>query len=385
MRILYSYISARTEGSQIHIDSFVEAFEMLGEIVISNGRVDPPYSGDKARWSILRRVRVRLAWIGGNVASLVRVLAMAILNRTDVLIFRFDPLNRFALAILGSSLIRPVILEVNAVRSIEHHEGRPRISDWLDRLSLMRAKKVFAVSEKLRSHLVSHYRIDPRKVQVIENGVDEKLFDFSVESEKLRRALGGDGRFIIGFVGSFRSWHGLTYLIDLAAALVPELPQSLFLLVGDGPDRKLYERMVHEKGLSKNFVFSGFVAHERIPEYLGAMDAVIAPFPISSYEKGFYGSALKIFEYMAMGKPVITSPLGQLVDVIVDGESGLLVPAEDTLRLKATLYSLYLDPEKRKVLGGNARRRVVDRYTWKCNAEKVRQLCLEVSSDSTST
>ena len=105
----------------------------------------------------------------------------------------------------------------------------------------------------------------------------------------------------------------------------------------------------------------------------------MAPFPQAHYEAcgGFYNSALKIFEYMAMAKAIIAPPLGQIGDVIIDGDSGRLIYSEDTAALKDEIARLVADNGYRQSMGANARKRVESDYTWTVNAEKVRTLCLE--------
>jgi glycosyltransferase involved in cell wall biosynthesis len=78
---------------------------------------------------------------------------------------------------------------------------------------------------------------------------------------------------------------------------------------------------------------------------------------------------------MAMAKPIIAPPLGQIKELIVDGESGLLIYSEDIKALKEALLRLYHDKAYRECLGANARKRVEENYTWRANAEKVRNLC----------
>jgi glycosyltransferase involved in cell wall biosynthesis len=221
------------------------------------------------------------------------------------------------------------------------------------------------------------YRIDEGRVAVIENGVDISEFHPGVSADYVRNSLKLEGRFVIGFVGSFRPWHGIEHLIALAEVLTIDLPQAIFLIVGDGPDRVLYEGQVQEKRLSEHFNFRGYVCHSQVPSYLASMDVVLAPHSLSSFKKGFYGSALKIFEYMAMGKPVIASPLGQIRDLIEDGVSGRLIHAEDSMRLKNAILDLYRDPSYRKRLGHNARVMVEKQFTWEVNAAKVERLCQE--------
>jgi len=377
MNIQYNYITVASEGGRVHIESFVKAYRSLGETVIENGVITAPYLGGKETWSAGKRLMVKLGWFVENVRHFGRAFHVARRQRPDVLLFRFQPRHEFFVAIVGLSFFYPVILEINAIRSIEHYETRSRISDILDWLSLKCARRCFVVSERLKEHVIEHYHVETNRIAVIQNGVDVEEFNPDISGRDVRRKLGLENRFVVGFVGSFRPWHGIDYLIAVGEKVVPRLPNALFLLVGDGADRPLYEKKVKEMGIESHFHFAGRVAHAEVPQYLGSMDVVIAPIAKKSFLGGFHGSPLKIFEYMAMAKSVIAPPLGQTCEVIQDGISGLLIDSEDTPKLAHAILNLHQDPALRKRLGQNARTKVMQQYTWGINASKVRSLCEE--------
>lgn len=382
MKILYCFIAIPTEGSRIHIESFIRAFESTGSEIVVAGRYLPPHKSDKASWNLGRRIRTRLQWFGINIAEAVRVVRMIGAHRPDVVLIRLNALHLLLGSIVVASLFRPVVLEVNAVRSIEEVGTRPWISDWLDRLCMFCSRKIMVVSVALKEYLIRYYGTDPEKIAVIANGVDVEQFSPVADKESLRERLGLDGKYVVGFVGSFRRWHAIDEIIDTAGLLVKELPDVRFLLVGDGPDRGRYEGKVRDRGLAGYFSFVGHVKHADVASYLGVMDVVMAPMLSASFATGFYGSPLKVFEYMAMGKPVIAPPMGQLTELIEHGVSGYLVPSEDTRQISRTLLDLYLDPERRRHIGMNARSVVTSRYTWRKNAEDVNSLCVSAKSRS---
>jgi glycosyltransferase involved in cell wall biosynthesis len=263
------------------------------------------------------------------------------------------------------------------VRSIESSADRPQISDVLDRWSLKCARRLFVVSDRLKEHLIAFYDIQSSRIAVIENGVDPMRFSPDIDGAPVRADLHATDRFLIGFVGSFRPWHGIAGLIDLAERLSRTMTDVLFVLIGDGIDRGKYESDVERRKLAGHFRFVGHVAHDEVPNYLAAMDIVIYPLPLASFSQGFYGSALKIFEYMAMGKVVVTSPLGQMKDLIDDGISGYLIPAEELDRIVDCITVVRADVALRDKIEKQARNAVLTRYTWRVNAIKVQDLCGE--------
>ena len=96
---------------------------------------------------------------------------------------------------------------------------------------------------------------------------------------------------------------------------------------------------------------------------------------VKGFEGGFHGSALKIFEYMAMAKPVIAPPMGQICELIENGVSGYLVESDNSKQIAKIIEDLYRNPNLCRQLGTNARKRVIESYTWQINADRVRRLC----------
>ncbi len=384
MTAVYCYITSATDGSKVHIDSFMRAFTALGESLIDAGIVTPEFTGNKSEWTLARRVWAHLPWLKLNLTMFFHVLRKAWRARADVLIFRFMPNHQLFFPIFVLSSVYPVLLEINAVRAMDH----PGRSSWvialLDRLTLLKVRKCFVVSNAMRDYLLARFRLEPDRVAVVENGVDTDLFAPTRPCRQLRKNLGLDGRFVIGFVGSFKPWHGIHTLSEVAERLVARCPSVAFLIVGDGKERSNFEAVLEKKGLSGLFFFTGFVQHVRIREYLALMDVVLAPYPKEWYETagGFFFSPLKIFEYMAMAKAIIAPPLGQISELIADGESGRLIYSEDVTAIVQEIARMHADEDYRCTLGANARRRAESRYTWKANAEKVRALCAQLLKTS---
>ncbi len=378
MKILYTHMVIGAEGSQVHVNSFVRAIRNLGDDLVDNAFDAHTFGGGKESWSRLKRVSVRLNWVRQNLYRFFATLVLAIRTRPDVLLFRFEPLHEFFSCIFFLSPFYPIVLEINAVRSIENHHGRPWVSDYLDRVSLTRAKGIVVVSEELKGYLIEYYGLAADRITVAPNGVDVALFDPANYSSKPISAAEAFDRFVVGFVGSFRPWHGVDLIIEIASIVVRSIPDVTFLIVGDGADRSKYEEMVSAANLSNNFRFVGFVSHDAVPQYLAQMNVVLAPFPKASYEKGFYGSALKLFEYMAMEKAIIVPPLGQNSQVISHGVSGFLIESEDTQKIASTIVVLANDDALCRSLGKNAREEVLRNYTWSRNADLVRCACERV-------
>src|SRR5207247_157692 len=134
-------------------------------------------------------------------------------------------------------------------------------------------------------------------------------------ARELRRRLGSG--FVVGFVGSLKPWHGVDTLVEAFRMLRAARPDAHLLLVGEGPSREALERRVASRGLGEAVSFTGAVPYHEIPHYLAAMDVAVAPHAASNH---FYFSPIKIFEYLAAGCPVVASAIGQIAELLVDGE-----------------------------------------------------------------
>jgi glycosyltransferase involved in cell wall biosynthesis len=144
-----------------------------------------------------------------------------------------------------------------------------------------------------------------------------------------------------------------------------------FLFVGSGSLHADVERLLEDERLRGKAIFTGAVAHERVPALLDACDILIAPHVPLADGSDFFGSPTKIFEYMAMGKAIVASRLGQIGEVLADQVTALLVEPGDVGALGHAIADFVASSELRARLGANARKAAVEQHTWTHNAERV--------------
>src|SRR5438309_7724111 len=144
-----------------------------------------------------------------------------------------------------------------------------------------------------------------------------------------------------------------------------------FLFVGAGMFRDEVERIVSEAGRSEQVIFASQVEHEKVPALLDACDILLSPHVPLEDGSEFFGSPTKLFEYMAMGKAIVASRLGQIADVLDDEETALLVEPGDARQLADAILRLSNSRELRERLGAAARRAAIERHAWKRNAQRV--------------
>lgn len=241
------------------------------------------------------------------------------------------------------------------------------------------ARRIICVSEPAKEHLVTNWKLDPEKIQVMPNGVDVERFGVRYDSQKARAELGLGPEQIIGFVGSFQLWHGLDLLVESFCRLQKNFPQTRLLLVGDGPARSVVEKAAVDLGVSQSVTITGLVPQTRVPKLLAAVDIAVIPYPRFSREIWF--SPLKLYEYMAAGKAIVASRSGQITEVIQDGLTGLLVKPGDADEMAQAIRRLLSDPAERRSLGENARRQALERHSWESYIQRLEEIYQSVLSE----
>lgn len=293
-------------------------------------------------------------------------------NHAPDFVYERASLYSTAGVMLAQELGVPLILELNSPLAVEQsayrQTGLGELAARAERWTLSRADAVLAVSASLRDHAVS-LGAAPERVRVIPNGVNAELFHPDTpDPEIIRRWELGDGP-VLGFVGGLRPWHGVEVLPALVERLLHRRPGSRLVVLGDGPLRADLERDARERGVERSIVFTGALPHEEVAPLIRTFDIALAPYPRPRHD--FYFSPLKLFEYMACGVAVVAANLGQIPEVVRDGETGVLYPPGEPGALAVACERLLSDPELRHTLGRAAAKEILGNYTWDHNAERV--------------
>jgi len=259
------------------------------------------------------------------------------------------------------------MLEVNAPLVVEQQRFRELVladdAVAIEREAFAGADSLVAVSREVRRYAVDH-GADPGKSVVIPNGVDLAAFNPDVVPLPVERAPEG---FVLGFIGSLKAWHDLGALLDAFRILAPEDPGYHLLVIGDGPLRPWIDGYVRGASLEDRVTVTGWVPYADVPRVLRRVDVAVAPYPEMD---GFYFSPLKLYEYLALGRPVVASAIGQVCDAIEDGATGLLARPGDPVDLARQIRRLRADGALRARIGNNgaAKARTL---SWEDNARRM--------------
>ena len=274
--------------------------------------------------------------------------------------------DEFLLVILGRlQLRRKIVYEA-------HLYPTSRRGASLQRIVCRRAGNVIAITPQLRDDLIAHRGAESVCCLAAHDGFQRARFSNLPERRVARLQIGWDEKaFIVGYVGSLQM-IGLDKGVDTLMRAVSEFEHCQLALIGTKPgEANSLQRAWSELGAAESRLHCvGRIPPQRVPLYLAALDVCAMPHPPAP-QFARYTSPLKLFEYMAAGRGIIASDLPGWSDVLVDGESALLVPPEDIAAWSAAIARLRADPLLRRRLGRNARERALSNYTWNARAEKI--------------
>ncbi|MDQ2809950.1 MAG: glycosyltransferase family 4 protein [Chloroflexota bacterium] len=387
MKILYvaqAIALPGTSGGAIHVQEVAGGLARRGHRVHVVARRGPGPAPDWAAWGpgvsgTLLPWPDKLALLG---YPAVRVAARRL--RPDVVMERY-----YNFAGAGVLLARrwgiPALLEVNAPM-VDPLGSR---KDRLDRL-LGQPLRRWAVqqgrwSRRIVTPLATTVPpgVPQERIAAVNWGANVDRFHPGLRTEQvaalaaLRAEYGiPAGATVVAFVGSFRAWHGAERFVRAALTLIPQQSDLYFMAVGGGPELARVQALAAGLGpAARRLIFSGPQPHERVPLLLALAAIGVAPFVPAAYAPlrafGFYWSPLKVFEYMAMGLPVVTPAIAPLDTIVREGQEGLLYPAGDDAALTAAIRRLVDAADLRASLGAAARVRVVARYSWAAHCAQL--------------
>lgn len=242
----------------------------------------------------------------------------------------------------------------------------------LQRHVVAKVGSVIAITPPLKADLIRMRGADPARVIIAHDGIRKARFDQLPDRATARRHIGWTQEaFIVGYVGRLHTLgidKGVGTLVDALAAI----DGACLALVG-GPAEmadELRKRWLALGMPPERFLYAGQVAPDEVPRYLSAFDVCAMPHPPSA-QFSQYTSPLKLFEYMAAGRAIVASDLAAWSDVVIDGETALLLPPDDVAAWSEAIERLRRDDDLRIRLGENARRRALEHYTWDVRAARI--------------
>lgn len=298
----------------------------------------------------------------------------------DILFTRLELYN-FSNIILRRWFDVPLVIEADCPVTYEHTNFYGKNFKHLGNLPakielevLRRAEAIIAISNILKNYY-TNLGIEAEKIHVIPNGADPEKFQPGEKPSDIMKKYALQEKVVIGWIGSLVGWSGIENLIAMALHVLEKYPNVAFMMVGGGANKEFFQEKLLIRNYAPRVILPGTVPHDEVPRYLACMDIVLAPYPKLPF---WYPSSLKIFEYMAAGKAIIASDIGQVGEVIKDGKNGLLIDPDGGDELLQKTVALVENDDLRKRLGVQAHRDLLDNYTWERHAKKIIAICGEI-------
>lgn len=331
-------------------------------------------SGIKA---ILNRLRVVVGYFAEYIyftsACLLVSLYIAVTEGCDVVHAHNPPDTLFAVGAVHKLFGRKFVFDHHDL-SAELYLSRygkttesavTRVLKLLEKCSVRLADVVIATNESYRATDIERNGIDPDKVFVVRNGPDLARVRL-VEPDARLKSM---GRTILGYVGAMNPQDGVDYLLRAVRYLVHDLKRTDFhcVLIGDGDSRVALESQAVELKIADWVWFTGFIPEEDLLRYLSTADICLDPNPSSPLND--VSTWIKVMEYMALGKPVISFDLKETRTSAAD--AALFVPPNDEVRFAEAIVQLMDDPARRRQMGEYGIARVQSQLGWHVTSQNL--------------
>lgn len=373
MKILYHHRTASRTGEFVHIEELIAALRRLGHEVIEVGPQAAPTTvlgATKGSVALMKRLLPRFFYelleFSYSFLAFFRLFVAWRQHRPDILYERY---NLFCPA--GVWLRRwaglPMLLEVNAPLLAERSEyggiALQGLARWSEHATWQGANRVLPVTEVLAA-TVRRAGVPGDRITVIPNGINRARFDRPVDRDAVRRRLGVSEALVLGFTGFVRDWHGLEAATEVLTRTGDE--RVVLLVVGDGPGRSELEAHAQRQGVRERVIVTGFVERDAIADYVAAFDIALQPAVLP------HASPLKLFEYLALARPVVAPKTANIEEIVTDGVSALLFPPGDNAAFAERIDQLCHDEPLRHSIGAAGRRLIEERdLTWDGNARRI--------------
>ncbi len=362
MKLLFLHSISAGSGANVHINEFMEAATGLGAEVRCLGQATQSVriGKQKVRTPVPQALK-DLVYITSDLRYLARAEALLANWRPDAVYFRGAPYAAYGRKLALKHKL-PLFYELNAPYPDEHlefHGGHfGSHARRVEAVNRRTARRIFVVSRQLADILVSQ-GVDRERITVVPNAVTLERFDPTPRTD--------DGQVRFGFVGSLHIWHGIDILLQAFEEVLAAVPNAHLHIVGAGPQSAEVAAAARRSAHPDRLHVHGSMGHDQIPAFLHDMDVLLAPYP---FLPRFYFSPLKLFEYLASGRAIAASAIGQIEEILADDVDGRLLPPGDVEALARCCIELAGDAGCRLRLG-TAARRTANAHTWEQNARTI--------------
>ena len=294
-----------------------------------------------------------------NPINILRVASILRKERADVL-YVTDAFHNVVVGRLAAVIARTphTVLSFHSYDTREQRKEsklRRLLIGLSDRLVNPSFHQVIALAEDHREYLISTKWITAGKISVIHNGIDVQRYDSSASPEQSRAQFQLPlDRKLVGIIAGLRPCKAHDMFLKAAKIVVQQEPNVMFVVAGDGSERQNLERLTADLGLRDHVRFLGQVSE--IPTLLRALDLSV----LSSFSEAF---PLTLLEAMSSARPVVSTNVGSVDEIVDDGVDGFLVPSGDVDRFAARILDVIRDDDLATRFGAAGRTKVLAHFT----------------------
>lgn len=383
MKILYHHRVASKDGQYVHIAEIIASLRTLGHEVV----VCEPASIENTEFGegspIVDRIRSHLPGFIHELAEFLYCLPdywklrkLIKRHKPDCIYERYNLF--FISGIIASRRHKlPLLLEVNAPLFEERAKNDTislsGLARWSQDYVWNNAHSVLPVTEVLAQMVVDR-GVPRNRIRVIANGINSEFSKALPPVELVDKQYQLSGKLVLGFTGFVRKWHRL----DRVLTVIAQHPDSDWhlLLLGDGPDRARLEGIAEQLGISHKLTVTGIIERNEMAGLVQRFDIALQPDVVA------YASPLKMFEYMALGKPILAPDTANIREILTDRENALLFDLSGE-GFSDLLLELCETPTLRDSLGVAAVKTIESQQLyWDANADEIVQIFSQLLAKS---
>jgi len=365
-----------------HIRETVSWLAKFGhEVHFFNPKITKPEFDAKVNVHLIPIIKLPLlSWISFDIISFFILIKNVLRNRPDYIYFRET--SSLIPLFISKLFSIPLIIEINGwvlseLRQTGYSKWKLSYIRFIQRINYGYATRLIPVSKGLKILILEHYPAKSSNIFPVSNGTNPEKFKPISLIEARKQINLPDDVPIVGFIGSCYSYHGVQHLIKAAQLVLQEKPEIKFIIAGDGAQRQEWIELTKSLHISNSFQFPGAISFDKAPLYINSYDICIAPWDIELYNKTA-GSPMKLFDYLACGKPVIASPVYGVYEIVKKYNCGAVVDVKNSKLFSKTLLNLIANPQNREEMGKRGREAVLKHFTWEKTSRNIEKVLREI-------
>ena len=388
MDVLYHHRTRGKGAEGAHIKGIVTAFRKLGHKVTLSSihNVDPTKpienvspTNNEASKSIKHKILELTKYMPEFVFEILELLYNTIALRQirneiksekPTFIYERYSLFMFATVWYAKKNNIPMILEVNDSALVERvrHLLFKRIACKIEQWIFQNATGLVFISGYFQALAQENYQnIAPSVISP--NAADTEVFNpNNYNSADAKTAFGLSGKTVCGFAGAFHHWHGIDWFIEEVIYELKNHPTLVLFLVGDGPRHQYISDLAQANDLTQQIIMPGRIEHHNIPKAIAAMDFGIIP------DSNDYGSPMKLFEFMAMGKGMVVPDFTPITEVVTNNSNSWLFQRKNKQDCVKRFFEVASNQQQLKKVGQNAIEYIETQRQWRHNVEQIIKL-----------